>query len=65
MEESEEYDFDEEIKGDNIEESSTLIPPQVIPVITQFDVFLENPPNKLPPMCDTQHVIESDSEVIC
>ena len=48
---------------DAFPKDSTLVPPEVTPVITEFiDVFSENLPNKLPPMHDTQHVIESDSE---
>jgi len=39
-EKSEDYDSDEKIKGDDIEESSTLISPEANPVITEFtDVF--------------------------
>ena len=36
MEESEDYISDEEIQGDDIEESSIPIPPEATPVITEF-----------------------------
>ena len=36
MEESEDYVSNEEIQGDDIEESSTPIPPEATPVITEF-----------------------------
>ena len=71
-------DSDEEIKGDDIEESSTLNPPEDTPRITEFtdvflndntliqidDVFLKNPLDKLSSKCDIQHAIESDSEEV-
>ena len=43
VEEPEDYDSDEEIKGDNVDESNTMIPPEAIPVITVFtDVFTKD-----------------------
>ena len=36
MKEPEDYVSDEKIQGDNIEESSTPIPPKAIPVMTEF-----------------------------
>ena len=46
-------------------QDSTLIPPKVTPVITGVvNVFSENPPDKLPLMCDIQHAIEFDSEEV-
>jgi len=44
---------------------NTLIPLEVTHVITKFvDVFSENPSDKLPLMCDTQHTIESNLEEV-
>jgi len=40
-------------------EFNIVIPPKVTLVIAEFaDVFLEDLPNKLPPMCDIQHAID-------
>ena len=42
---------------------STLISPEVTPVITEFvDIFSENPLDNPSPKRDIQHAIESDSE---
>ena len=49
VEELEDYDSDEDIKGDDNEESSTLIPLDVTPVIMEFvDAFPQDLPNKVP-----------------
>ena len=40
-------------------ESNTVIPPEVTLVIAEFaNVFAEDLSDKLPPMCDIQHVID-------
>ena len=45
--------------GEVVKTPDSTIPPEVTPVIEEFsDVFPENPPNKLPPMCDIQHAID-------
>jgi len=46
-----------------VEESESIIPPEVTLVIIEFnDIISEDSPNKLPPMRDTSHAIESDLE---
>ena len=57
MKEPEDYVSDEEIQGDNIKESSTLIPPEATPVMTEFvevtsvtTEFIDIPPKDSTPI---------------